>query len=118
MADGSAFVNAEPAPKDGNFYPPEETIPLAPDGPDGSPWLGPISDDEDPIDFEGWLRGDIAYPPYQLKKAALKRFRKRYDRIYPGLVVDLVEAKLVPREEVSPEFQQYLDQSNQPPDPR
>jgi hypothetical protein len=58
--------------------------------------------------FEAWLRGEIRYPAFELRAAASKQLKKHYNRIYPDLVVDLVESGLVPKEEVCADFQNYL----------
>lgn len=64
---------------------------------------------EDEINFESWLKGEVKYPPFQIRAAALKRYSKRYPNIYPDLVVDLVlDERLVPEDQVCADLRKYL----------
>ena len=42
--------------------------------------------------FEAWLRGTERYQPFQLRKAADRRFLKHFSQIYLDLVITCVEA--------------------------
>src|SRR5271170_3244487 len=54
-------------------------------------------DAADDVNFEAWLRGEIRYSPSMLRTAAQRKFSRKYQRVVPDLIVDLVrDEKLVP----------------------
>ncbi len=109
QADRSAFAWGEPNPNDGYFHAYKE----APVGIDDNDrldggWIGTNAADEPAVDFEAWLRGTEQYQPFQLRKAAYKRFGKTFSPVCPDLVIACVEANVLPGEAVCSQFQKYL----------
>jgi hypothetical protein len=67
---------------------------------------------DDDVNFAAWLRGQANYPAYALRDAAQKRFSKKYHKIVPDLVVDLVlDEKVVPEDQLSTQFKRVIDQA-------
>jgi uncharacterized protein YnzC (UPF0291/DUF896 family) len=64
------------------------------------------------VDFAAWLRGEIRYPPYLLRKAAYARYRNYHNAstpVVPDLVVALVrDQEVVFEDELSPYFARVL----------
>jgi hypothetical protein len=60
----------------------------------------------DEIDFAAWLRGEIAYEPWRMRKAVHERLGTYYPRtIVPELMIGLVrDHKIVPDDELVPYF--------------
>lgn len=71
----------------------------------------PAGPDSDDVDFEAWLRGELTYQPWQLRKAARERFETHHNAQINELVVALVgEEDLVPKHELHPYFVWILKQ--------
>jgi len=67
-------------------------------------------DPAEEVNLESYLRGEVDYPFFQLKKAAEARFHKRYNRLRT-IIEDLVyEEKVLPEMEVHPNILRKLDQ--------
>lgn len=73
----------------------------------------PIDPAED-VNLESYLRGEVDYPFFQLKKACEARFHKKYNRLRT-IIEDLVyEEKVIPESQVAPEILRKLDQGDAP----
>lgn len=66
-------------------------------------------DPADEVNLESYLRGEVDYPFYQLKKAAEARFHKKYNRLR-SIIEDMIyEEKVVREAEVHPDILRILD---------
>jgi hypothetical protein len=128
MATLHGFENAKPD-EDGNIYPPDsklrpsgpngterpvdgsETASVAPDSPgEEYKWYGDnLRHRDDPVDLKAWLRGKD-YLAGEVRDAARALLGKYYPKVYPDLVIDCVKAKLVPEQEVRPDFRKCLSE--------
>lgn len=65
----------------------------------------PPGPDPDNVDFPAWLRGEVCYQPWQLRKAAYKRFGKYGSLTFEELSVALIrEEEIVWEHELHPYF--------------
>ena len=63
----------------------------------------------DEVNFEAWLRGETRYTPTMLRTAAQRRFSRKYQRVVPDLIVDLVrDDHLVPEDQLCDSFRVIL----------
>jgi hypothetical protein len=69
---------------------------------------------DDDVDFVAWLKGNVNYKPHILRSAAAKRFSRKFDKIVPDMIVDLVRDEyVVPEDQLCDQFKaalQHLDE--------
>jgi hypothetical protein len=106
--DNSAFTQATPNPGDGYFHAAKETRSELEDDErlDGE-WIGTTAHEPE-VDFAAWLRGTKQYQAFRLRDAARKRFGRTFSPVYPDLVIACVDANILARDEVCPQFLEYL----------
>jgi hypothetical protein len=122
----SELANAKPHSMNGNFdapdsksRPPEpdsngqfdllEAASIVPHCPseEDEAFRANATEDDDQVDLEAWMCGKNCLAG-QVRDAARKRLGKSYTNVYPDIVIDCVKAKLVPEEEIRPDFWKYL----------